>query len=228
MNASEESLFKLLLTADMDQQGRSFAQYLGMLKPDALFYPNSGFASPAKAKPSNNTSHAYPLMKYQFKAVDGRIFNCELTFYSSSTYLAIHVLRAGEVGGSRVNFVHSNSYYHTSRYDRDCDLTSSAWQFVLRVMADRIVDLEEKLPSDIDTMLAKRETDAEQVAATRKRREQKRELMKVGVFHKFKVRSTPETELLFKVCSRMGGEASVCKAFGDLLPLITGDFNDNE
>jgi len=99
---------------------------------------------------------------------------------------------------------------------------------VLQNMADLIASVEEKLPSDIDSTLAKRELDREHVAATRERRELKKDLMKVGVFHKFKVKSTPETELLFKVCSRMGTEQSVCKAFGDLLPLITGDFNDNE
>jgi hypothetical protein len=50
--------------------------------------------------------------------------------------------------------------------------------------------------------------------------------MKVGVFHKHNVRSTPETELLFSVVSRLGTEQSVNKAFGDLLPLITGELID--
>jgi hypothetical protein len=226
MNASEESLFKLLLTADMDQQERSFAQYLGNLKPDALFYSNSGLSSPTKAKPGKSAIHAHPLIRYQFKADDERIFNCDLAFFSLSSRLAIQVLRAGEVGGSRVNYVNGKSYYHTSRFERDCDLESSAWQLVLQDMADHIVNLEAKLPSDIDSTLAKRELDREQIAATRERRELKKDLMKVGVFHKFKVRSTPETELLFKVCSRMGTEQSVCKAFGDLLPLITGGVDD--
>jgi hypothetical protein len=228
MNASEESLFKLLLTVDMDQQERSFAQHLGKTKPNALFYPNSGFSSPTKAKPSNKSSHAYPLIRYQFEASDGRMFNCDMTFYSSSNFIAVHVLRAGEIGGARVNFASNNCYYQTSQYARDCDLESAAWQQVLTMMSTLIKYLEDRLPADIDATLTLRATDKDKVAAMRKQREQKKELMKVGVFHKFKVKSTPETELLFKVCSRMGTEQSVVKAFGELLPLITGEFDGSE
>jgi hypothetical protein len=222
MTSAEESLLKLALTSDWSTYERAFAQVLAERTPDGMFLPADNSRIVSKPSRKANAVHSRGHFKYQFE-VDGGRFNAIIEFYHSGNYMAVNILKAGILGGSTFSLNSGSKQYFTSKVDKPEYLSGSIWQNCVHELLQKLRQHEENLPSFIADYVKIQREEAERVAQERERRTLKKAAMRVGVFHKFKVRSTPETELLFQVCSRMGTEKSVFKAFGDLLPLITGE-----
>jgi hypothetical protein len=224
MTTAEESLLKLALTSDWTSYERSFAQVLAERSPEGRFLPadNSRVMGKVKYKtPVHTRGH----FKYQFE-VDGSWFNAIIEFYTTGDYLAVNIIKAGINGGSTFTLNNGSKHYVTTQFDRTQDLSSNNWQNCVDIQIGKVRKLEEDLPYHIAEYIKNQRAEEERTAQQRERRALKKAAMKIGVFHKHNVRSTPETELLFSVVSRLGTEQSVSKAFGDLLPLITGELID--
>jgi hypothetical protein len=234
MTAAEESLLKLTLTAEMNSIEKMIAGRLAARYPEGEFYeydPNV-----RRGNQKYKTGRSDPIekhFKYKFERngetfkADVRISGSPSGHRNSSTLLGIGFDGVAR-GNKPLHQVRMNKGYWCAdsfRVDDGCSesLYNLKLGDALETVFNKLVASEDDIPRYLDHRDSENERLKKLAEADRDARQDRKDRKREAVFRKHKVRSTPETELLFKVLSRLNDEKAISKAFGELLPLIRGN-----
>jgi hypothetical protein len=202
MTKAEQSLMTLILTVDMNNMEKIIAGKLAEKYPEGEFYYKAG-----RTKDLDQLA-----FKYKVKLKPG-LYNIHLWFASSGEakddIIRIGMLKAGKVGDGLLK-LENNQFYIGLKSDlAHVKMLLSGFNSKLAA-----------LPEFLEKMIKSRTEEADRIAQRRTHLQASKRNNKEAVFLKHRVKSTPETELLYSVVSRFGTLRRINKAFGELLPLI--------
>jgi hypothetical protein len=232
LTAAEESLLKLALTIDINCLEKMLAGELARRYPDGEFYEYD--PSTDRQWKYNSRMSTRCGFKYKFER-DGQSYKAEVVIAAISqstkninTHMGISFCGFNKSNKPSITNI---SQGHTRFWCADAfwcaegcsdDVYAIKLGDTIRTVFTKFEKAENEIPAYLEKLDQQRAEAEEQRANLRVQRSSARDRKKQLVFQNHNVTSTPETELLFKVLSRLNNEKAISKAFGELLPLIGG------
>ena len=207
---AEESLMQMILSGEINDNEKMIGCYL------AKKYPNGVFKRimPRPTKRIKSVDNA-PVLSFKFQEeINDDLYNLHLWFGAFTDLIQMGLMKAGKVGEPLYKCENNTFYAGEMQQER---LTNDEW---MSRGFDRFKSKLETLPRFLENTVQSKTRHATKVAQQRVNRQTAKSNNKQAVFSKHNTRSTPETELLYSVVSRLGDFKRISKAFGELLPLI--------